>query len=314
MRAWTAPLLALLAGLVMAGCAAAARESPPVYSEPSAGFEQPAAGGFAGGESFAPMEEAVVEAPALGFVSDAAAAERVVIQTASLSVVVPDPAASVDEIARMADEMGGYVVSSDVSQTIYTDVGVTANRGSIQVRVPAERLQEALERIQSGVTEVRNKNVIGQDVTQEFTDLQSSLRNLEAAEEQLLEIMGSATDTEDVLRVFENLRQVRQEIEITTGRIQYLSESAALSSISVELIPDAAAQPLQIGGWRPEGTAREAFTALIRALRFLGEAAIWTGICVLPVTLILGVPTYFAGRTIRRRRRATKPKAKPTEG
>jgi hypothetical protein len=310
MRTWTAPFLALLAGLAMAGCAAAARESPPVFSEPSVGFDQAAEGGFAGGESFAAGEPGVAEAPVL--VSNVAAVERVVIQTASLTLVVPDPAASADEIADLATEMGGFVVSSNISRTTYADIGVTANQGSIQIRVPAERLAEALERIKSGATEVRGENISGQDVTQEFTDLQSSLRNLEAAEEQLLEIMGSATDTEDVLRVFENLRQVRQEIEITTGRIQYLSESAALSSISVELIPDAAAQPLQIGGWRPEGTAREAFTALIRALRFLGEAAIWTGICVLPVTLILGLPTYFAGRTIRRRRRAAKPKK--TEG
>jgi len=310
MKSWTAPFLALLAGLVMAGCAAAARESPPVFSEPSVGFDQAAERGFARGESFAPMEPGVAEAPVL--VSNVAAVERVVIQTASLTLVVPDPAASADEIANLATEMGGFVVSSNVSRTTYADIGVTADQGSIQIRVPAERLQEALERIKSGATEVRGENISGQDVTQEFTDLQSSLRNLEAAEEQLLEIMGSATKTEDVLRVFETLRQVRQEIEITTGRIQYLSESASLSSISVELIPDAAAQPLQIGGWRPEGTAREAFTALIRALRFLGEAAIWTGICVLPVTLILGVPTYFAGRTILRRRRAAKPKK--TEG
>jgi len=306
MKAWTAPVLALLAGLVVAGCAAAARESPPVFSEPSVGFDQAAEGGFAGGESFAPMQPAMVEAPVLA--SDFAAVERVVIQTASLTLVVPDPAASADEIAELAIEMGGFVVSSNVSRTTFADIGVTADQGSIQIRVPAERLREALEQIKSGATEVRGENISGQDVTQEFTDLQSSLRNLEAAEEQLLEIMGSAVKTEDVLRVFENLRQVRQEIEITTGRIQYLSESAALSSISVELIPDAAAQPLQIGGWRPEGTAREAFTALIRALRFLGEAAIWTGICVVPVTLLLGVPTYFAGRTILRRRRAAKVK------
>ena len=306
MKAWTAPVLALLAGLVMAGCAAAARESPPVFSEPSVGFDQAAEGGFAGGEGISPMERGLAEAPVL--VSDVAALERVVIQTACLTLVVPDPAASADEIAELAIEMGGFVVSSNVSRTTFADIGVTADQGSIQIRVPAERLREALEQIKSGATEVRGENISGQDVTQEFTDLQSSLRNLEAAEEQLLEIMGSAVKTEDVLRVFENLRQVRQEIEITTGRIQYLSESAALSSISVELIPDAAAQPLQIGGWRPEGTAREAFTALIRALRFLGEAAIWTGICVVPVTLLLGVPTYFAGRTILRRRRAAKVK------
>ena len=304
MRAWTAPALTLLVAMLTAGCAAAARESPPEFSEPSVGFDQAAEGGFARGESFAPGQPGVAEAPAL--VSNVAAVERVVIQTASLTLVVPDPAASADQIADLATEMGGFVVSSNISRTTYADIGVTANQGSIQIRVPAERLQEALERIKSGATEVRGENLSGQDVTQEFTDLQSSLRNLEAAEEQLLEIMREAKATEDVLRVFENLRQVRQEIEITTGRIQYLSESAALSSISVELIPDAAAQPLQIGGWRPEGTAREAFTALIRALRFLGEAAIWTGICVLPVTLILGLPTYFAGRTIRRRRRAAK--------
>jgi hypothetical protein len=265
-------------------------------------FERAESGGFAPGESFAPMEAPAAVSPAL--ISDIAAVERVVIQTANLTLVVPDPAASADQIAELADEMGGFVVHSNISQTTFAEVGVTANRGSITIRVPAERLREALERIKAGATEVRAENISGQDVTQEFTDLQSSLRNLQAAEEQLLEIMGSASETDDVLRVFENLRQVRQEIEITQGRIQYLSESARLSSISVELIPDAAEQPLQIGGWRPVGTAREAYTALLRALRFLGDAAIWTGICVLPVALILGLPSYFAGRSIVRRRRA----------
>ena len=47
---------------------------------------------------------------------------------------------------------------------------------------------------------------------------------------------------------------------------------------------------------------KEAFTALIRALRFLGEAAIWSVICIVPVSLILGVPLYFVARTVRRRR------------
>jgi hypothetical protein len=301
-------IAALIIALFTGGCAAAAREAPPVYSEPAIGFEQGAPGGFAAGDSFAPAEEPFLEAPSL---PAAAAVERVVIQTASLTLIVADPAASAASIADLADEMGGFVVSSYVSQTTFADVGVTADSGSITIRVPAERLKEALERIKAGATEVRAENISGQDVTQEYTDLQSSLRNLEAAEDQLLEIMGSATKTEDVLRVFEQLRQVRSEIEITKGRIQYLSESARLSSISVDLIPDAAEQPLQIGGWRPAGTAREALTALLRALRFLGDTAIWAAICVLPVGLILGVPSYFVGRSVVRRRRAAK--AKPAK-
>ncbi|MCH8339507.1 MAG: DUF4349 domain-containing protein, partial [Chloroflexi bacterium] len=241
-----------------------------------------------------------------GFPGEVAPADRVVIRSANLSIVVPEPSASVQEIANLASRMGGFVVSSNVFQTFFSEANVSADRASITIRVPAERLDEALEVIRAGATEIQSENISGQDVTQEFTDLQSRLRNLVAAEDQLLEIMSSAQETEDVLQVFENLRQVSEEIEVIKGRIQYISESARLSAISVELIPDIAAQPLEIGGWRPEGTVKEAFTALIRALRFLGEAAIWSVICIVPVSLILGVPLFFATRTLRRRRAAAR--------
>jgi hypothetical protein len=223
-----------------------------------------------------------------------------------MSIVVPEPSASIQEIADLANEMGGFVVSSNLFQTFFSEANVSADRASITIRVPSERLDEALDAIKAGATEVQSENVSGQDVTQEFTDLESRLRNLEAAEEQLLDIMSSATETEDVLQVFENLRRVSEEIEIIKGRIQYLSESARLSAISVELIPDVAAQPLDIGGWKPEGTVKDAFTALIQALRFIGEAAIWSVICIVPVALILGVPLFFAARSVRRRRAASK--------
>jgi TolA-binding protein len=190
---------------------------------------------------------------------------------------------------------------------------VTADQASITIRVPSERMDEALETIKEGATEVRNENVTSDDVTQEFTDLESRLRNLQAAEEQLLDIMNNAEKTEDVLSVFNQLTQIRAEIEVIQGRIQYLSESARLSAISVDLIPDVAAQPLEIGGWRPEGTVKEAFTALIQGLRFLGNAAIYVLICGLPIGLILGVPGFFASRAMRRRRAAAKRKATPTK-
>jgi hypothetical protein len=106
-----------------------------------------------------------------------------------------------------------------------------------------------------------------------------------------------------VLDVFEHLRQVRSEIEITKGRIQYYEESARMSAISVEIIPDVAARPLQIGRWQPEGTAKAAVEALINTLQFLGDAVIWGLICVVPVGVILGLPAWFVTRTIVRRRK-----------
>jgi uncharacterized beta-barrel protein YwiB (DUF1934 family) len=233
--------------------------------------------------------------------------ERLVIRNAHLTLVVTDPAQSTEDISQMAQEMGGFVVSSSVYQTTYAD-DVLAIQASITIRVPAERLDEVLSLIKAGSIEVRSENVSGQDVTQEYIDLQSQLRNLELAEEELREIMKSATDADNVLQVFEHLRQVRQEIEITKGRIQYYEQSARMSAISIELLPDVAAQPFQIGRWEPKGTAKEALKALINTLEFLADTAIWAAICVLPIGLILGLPGWFVARAIIRRRKETKDK------
>jgi hypothetical protein len=118
--------------------------------------------------------------------------------------------------------------------------------------------------------------------------------------------MGSATRTEDVMMVYNQLVQVRGEIESVKGQMQYFEQSARLSAVTMELIPDAAAQPLQIAGWRPEGTAKAAVEALVRALQFLADAGIWAVICIVPVGLLLGLPAYFIVRGIRRRRKAAK--------
>lgn len=235
--------------------------------------------------------------------------ERLVIRNANLTMVVTDPTASVEAISKMAEDMGGFVVSSYLYESAYGNGDLTATQGTITVRVPADQLDLALDTIKAAAIEVRSENISGEDVTQQYVDLESRLRNLEAAEEQLQEIMGSATTTEDVMMVYNQLVSVRGEIETVKGQMQYFEQSARLSAITIELIPDAAAQPLQIAGWRPEGTAKAAVEALIQALQFIAEAGIWAVICVLPIALLLGVPAYFIIRGFRRRRAAAKAKA-----
>ncbi|MFP3853702.1 MAG: DUF4349 domain-containing protein [Anaerolineales bacterium] len=296
----------LISSLVIAGCGAIPQLSRAVGSDQSVSdmalreetmeMEAPSAG-----------EAEPQEAPRSSDLDMASVQERLVIRNANLSVVVEDPDESVEAISRMAESMGGFVVSSNVFQTSFGDARlgepIQAKQANITIRVPSDQLDQALDQIKEGAVEVRNQNISGQDVTEEYTDLQARLRNLQAAEEQLREIMQSSTETEDTLRVLQELRQVREEIEVIQGRIQYLEQSTRLSSISVDLIPDVAAQPLQIGRWTPEGTAREAVEALVGALQFLGDAAIWGVICVVPVALIVGLPLYLAGRAIWHRRK-----------
>ncbi len=299
------PFLILV--LLLAGCSQALSAPEPisdfrtVESEEFFPAEEPA---FAGGEfDDASFQETIQATPG----SDGLApGERIVIKNASLSVSVNDPAESMDAIFRMAEQMGGFVVSSNL---FYYELesGLEVPQASITIRVPADQLDAALAAIESGSGRTLSKNISGQDVTREYTDLQSRLRNLQEAEAQLQEIMGSATKTEDVLSVYNQLVSIREQIEVIQGQIQFFEQSAAFSMISIELIADAAVQPLNIAGWQPAGVARAAIQALINTMQGLGSAAIWIGLYILPIGAILVLVVYLIWRIVRRLWTRTRP-------
>jgi multidrug efflux pump subunit AcrA (membrane-fusion protein) len=161
----------------------------------------------------------------------------------------------------------------------------------VSIRVPAERLNEALAKIKSEVdnleTDVRSENVSGEDVTAQYTDLQSRRANLEQAESALREILANATETEDVLNVFNQLTQVRGEIEVLKGQIKYYEESSSFSAINVELISQASINPITVAGWQPQGVARDALQALVNTGKGLINILIWFVILVIPVLLVI---------------------------
>jgi len=292
-------IIASALALVVAGCGRAAAPEPAMDL-----YEEPASAPVAESE----MEAAPAE-PGAG--NRYAAVERLIIRDAWLSLVVPDTEAALDEINDLVDELGGYVVESSVEQF------QEGQRATVRLRIPAESLDVALDRIRDMATEVRGEDVTGTDVTEEYVDRKSSLRHLEATEAKLLEFLDEAEDTEAALAVYEQLRQVQAEIEQVKGRIQYLEQSAAMATVSLNIIPDELAQPIQVGGWHPEGTLRNAVQSLIRVLQFLVDAAIVIVVLVIPVLIAIAVPLvglFLLVRAIIRRRRARKAnKAKKVE-
>jgi hypothetical protein len=229
--------------------------------------------------------------------------ERLIIRNGSLGVVVSDTEVALDEVNELVAELGGYIVESNVRQ--YQE-GLQA---SVMLRVPAESFDVALERIRELATEVRYENVSGQDVTEDYVDLQSRLRYLEATEARLLEFLEEAEDTESALAVYEQLQSIQADIEHVKGRMQYLEQSAAMATINLEITPDELAQPIQVGGWHPEGTLRDAFQSLVRVLQFLVDASIVILVLIVPVLAVIAVPIvvlFFVVRAVVRRRRARK--------
>jgi hypothetical protein len=222
------------------------------------------------------------------------AIDRMMIYDANLEIAVVDPDAEMQSIIKMAEEAGGFVVSSNSYKTFNN--GRSLPRASVTVRVPAEKLESIMAAIKDLAPNP------GEDVTSEYTHLTSRLRNLEAAEEALVALMEDARDPEDVLAIFDELTYYRGEIEVVKGRMKYLEESAALSALTVSLVAKESLRPIEIGGWQPKGTAKRAVEALIEAVQFVGDAAIWFGIYCLPFLIPLGIGVYFLIRLIRKRR------------
>jgi len=162
------------------------------------------------------------------------------------------------------------------------------------VRVPADRLTEAMERAKRDAIKVLAENITGQDVTQQYVDQQSRLENLEAAEEQLQAIMEDARSTEDVLAVYNQLVNTRSEIEVIRGQLEYWSQAAAFSSLRVDIAPPESEPALIETRWQPGETAEEAYTALIDGLQGVVDLAIWGMVFCLPFVLILGLPLLIA--------------------
>jgi hypothetical protein len=285
----------IVLSLLLAGCGAAA--SPSLSG--AGGYDMEAYAPAAPAEPAQAYEEKVAYDSTVNTVP---AQKRMVIENADLSIVVVDPQSRMQAIAMMAERLGGFVVSSKI-QEINISGGGKAPEGSMTIRVPAEHLNAALAEIKEEIVELRSESRSGQDVTQEYTDLSSRLTNLENTERQLTAIMEKAEETEDVLRVFNQLTQIREQIELIKGQMKYYEQSAALSAISIRLIAEKTLQPIEIGGWKPEGVVRDAVQALVDFLRGFFEFIVWLVIVFLPAAILilgsLGLAIFVLWRFVR---------------
>ncbi len=237
-----------------------------------------------------------------------AAQERLVIENADLTIVIKDPKARMKEISDLAREMGGFVVSSNLYQNT-SSTGKAVPQGSIVIRVPSEKLDEALSKIKEGAIDVPTENRSGQDVTSQYVDLQSQLKAKEAAEKKLLEIMDQAVKAEDVLAIYLQVQTVQTEIEQLKGQIKYLEESASLSAISVQLVAEESTQPIVVGPWKPEGAAKEAIQDLIYFFQNFVDFLIRFVLLTLPALVLIAIPLfliYLIGRAVYRRVRRSR--------
>lgn len=213
-----------------------------------------------------------------------------IIKTADLAVEVEHEAFgdSMATVTQIASKHGGFVVSS-------TRFGENSRNGSVVIRVPSERFEIALDEIR-GLGRVDRETVSGEDVGQEFVDLQARLRNLQAQEAVLLRLFDDAQSVADTIRIQSELSGIQLEIERLEGRLRYLQDQTSLATISASLAEE---------GLTPPGGFKGAFDQAVEGLLSVLSGLVVLLGYALPIAL-LAIPLWLVGRTVRRRLSAEK--------
>ena len=180
-------------------------------------------------------------------VAQLATQRRIIVYTVDMTLEVADIAASVDTVGALAQQMGGWVVSTNRAEK---------HRGFVAIRVPADRLDEAIARLRGIAADVVSEISSSRDVTDEYVDLTSRLGNLNAAEAALLRLFDRAETVEEALDVRRTLTEVQGEIEVLKGRIAFLEQTSAFSLVNVTLVLEPQDISVDAGGEQVAGVGR----------------------------------------------------------
>lgn len=227
--------------------------------------------------------------------------ERKIIRNADLTLEANAPEEAQTKITQIAEKKGGFVVET---QSSASDVKTsTRDTVSMTVRVPAAKFDEAMTEIRAAASRVIAENVKGEDVTEEFIDIEARLKTQKALEAQFLEIMKRSNTVEDALNVQTQIAQVRGEIEKIEGRKRFLESQASLSTLKITLRTPTAFSANSAGFFYQ---LKEAFsTGFDAALSFI-LVLVTMLIALLPFLLLVVLPLYFVIRYFIRKNRRQK--------
>lgn len=229
---------------------------------------------------------------------------RKLIRTVDLALTVRDTEAAARRVEALANSLGGFV--SDVN----AQRSANLLEYQMTLRVPAERLNEALDALRKLAVRVEGERLATEDVTDRYIDLDARMRTLKATEDELRELLAESRErqrkVEDIMSIYRELTEIRAQIEQIQGQLNTFDRLVALSTLRLTLRSDVATAPVVRDEWRPVATVRGSARVLVEILKGLANVLIFLLIVIVPLVLLIGVPTWLLRRYLKRR--------KPPEG
>ena len=221
--------------------------------------------------------------------------DRMIVYNANISLEVRDVQAAMSAVTRIALGAGGYISGTSSHYQKEKMVATTT------IRVPAVAYSQVMADLRALGLRVVQENGAAQDVSEQYSDLQAQIRNLEATEAQFLDLMKRANTIDEILRVQQRLSEVRGQIERIKGRMNYLERTSEMATITVSLMTEGAYTSGPRPRWDPKGAAQESWEASLEILQTLALAAIRVAVFswwFIPLLLVIGF--WGLGRLSRR--------------
>jgi len=228
-----------------------------------------------------------------------APARRQIIRNADLTIESDDPGRAQQQAIALVERLGGFALSTDVVSAggALDGAELRVNSVLLVLRVPADRFEPVLGELRNLGRGGGHEQVTGQDVTEEYLDLDARIRTQRALEAQLLEILKRTNAVGEMMEVHARLADVRGEIEKMEGRRRFLDDQTSLSTIRLEI-----AGPASSGRSGFGDSVRRAGADLVAVASGIVTVGIrLTGILV-PVVLMIILPGYAITRRVMRRR------------
>ncbi len=243
--------------------------------------------------------------------------DRLIIKNAEIKLLVQNTDVSLDGVTQIVGDVQGYIISARIWYQDY--YGQNYKYATLTMGVPADQFELALRRLRGLAVRVLDETASGEDVTDKYVDLQSRLRNLEVTRDRIQGFLEQAKTVDEALRINQELSNIEAQIEDTKGKINYYSNRAAYSTITVHLQPDlppvvatptptltptptptlAPIRPLR--PWDAGRTFQKAGNALIVAYRAVIDLTIWILMVIMPIFAPPVLIGWLIWRLVRRK-------------
>lgn len=222
---------------------------------------------------------------------------KMVIKDAELEILVQSTDIAIAQTNQLTADYDGYIIST---QSWYTD---GFKHATLRLGIPSVSFETVLNQLRDIGLRVISETASGQDVSNEYVDLQSKLTNLEATATRIRDFLNDAKTIEETLTISAQLSELEAQIENVKGQMRYYEGRSAYSTVTVNLVPQhptpiptltptpipPTPTPTPTPGWNAADTFDEASNVLVNLAQATVDLLIWVGLVLLPIAAVIGV-------------------------